>query len=346
MVEAAGGVPGLGGSTGGVPGVGGSMGGVPGVGGSTLTELATGLRFPEGPVVLPDGDVLVCELRTGTVRRVPRAGGEAVLVAECGGSANGAAIGPDGAVYLCNSGGWRWTERGPLLLPGDHAGSQADDYIGGRIQRLDLGTGAVTDLYTSCGEHQLRAPNDLVFDESGGFWFTDHGHQRARDRDRGGVYWAKADGSEIREVIFPLDSPNGIGLSPDGATLYVAETHTARLSKWALAGPGELANPSRGLGHGGTLVHGAPGGQLFDSLAVDAGGNVCVATIGNGGITVISADGDSVQHAALPDPVVTNICFGGPDLRTAYVTLSATGKLVSFEWPRPGSALAFPHPGR
>lgn len=308
---------------------------------ATLTELADGLLFPEGPIVLPDGDVLFCELRGGTVRRVAAGGGEPTLVAEPGGSPNGAALGPDGAVYLCNSGGWRWTDLGPLTLPGDHHGTQAEDYIGGRVQRLDLSTGAVTDLYTECDGRPLRAPNDLVFDASGGFWFTDHGHRRERDSDRGGVYWARPDGSEIREVIHPVDAPNGIGLSPDGSTLYVAETHTGRVFSWALAGPGELAAPNPPFGNGGTLLHGAPGNQLFDSLAVDGDGYVCVATLGNGGITVISPDGQSVQHAALPDPLTTNICFGGPELRTAYVTLSATGKLVSFEWPRPGLPLAF-----
>lgn len=306
-----------------------------------LTELADGLQFPEGPVVLPDGDLLVCELRTGNLVRVPAGGGEKAVAAHVGGSANGAAIGPDGAIYVCNSGGWRWTEMGPIVLPGDHDGSQADDYIGGRVQRVDLATGEVRDLYTECDGHPLKAPNDLVFDTSGGFWFTDHGHMRRRERDRGGVYYATPDGSSIREAIYPVDSPNGVGLSPDGSTLYVAETYTGRVYSWALAGPGELANPDPPFGNGGTLLHGAPGGNLFDSLAVDGEGNVCVATLSNGGITVISPDGESVQHAALPDPVTTNICFGGEGLRTAYVTLSATGKLVSFAWPRPGLALAF-----
>ncbi len=308
---------------------------------TSLTELADGLQFPEGPVVLPGGDLLVCELRTGSLRRIAANGSSNEIVADCGGSANGAALGPDGAVYVCNSGGWRWTDLGPMMLPGDHSGTQADDYIGGRIQRVDLATGSVTDLYTECDGRPLRAPNDLVFDSAGGLWFTDHGHMQARVRDRGGLYYAKADGSQIREVVFPIDSPNGVGLSPDGGTVYVAETHTGRVFSWTLDGPGVVAGPPSPFGNGGTLVHGAPGNQLFDSLAIDGAGHICVATLGNGGITVISPDGESVQHAALPDPLTTNLCFGGPELRTAYATLSATGKLVSFEWPRPGLLLAF-----
>lgn len=309
---------------------------------TTLAELASGLRFPEGPVVLPDGDLAVCELRSGTVSRVPAAGGAPTVIATLGGSPNGAALGPDGALYVCNSGGWRWTEVGPLTIPGGHDGTQAEDYVGGRIQRIDLSDGAFTDLYTECDGIPLKAPNDLVFDASGGFWFTDHGHMRRRERDRGGIYYAQPDGSAISEAIFPLDSPNGVGLSPDGTRLYAAETHTGRVYQWQLAGPGVLANPDPPFGNGGTLLHGAPGNNLFDSLAVDGDGYVCVATLTNGGITVISPDGASVQHAALPDPLVTNICFGGEDLRTAFVTMSGTGKLVSFQWPRPGLRLAFP----
>ena len=309
-----------------------------------LRELASGLRFPEGPVVLPDGDIAVTELNAGTIRRVPANGGESTVIADCGGSPNGAAIGPDGALYVTNSGGWNWTEMGPFLLPGGHGGTRAlgDGYIGGRIQRVDLTTGEVTDLYRECEGRPFSAPNDIVFDSTGGFWFTDHGHTHDRVRDLGGLFYAQPDGSSVREVVHPIDSPNGVGLSPAGDRVYVADTHSGRVYSWALSGPGQLANPNPPFGNGGELLYGAPGGDLYDSLAVDGEGYVCVATLANGGITVISPDGQSVRHASLPDPLVTNIAFGGDDLRTAYVTLSGGGKLVAFEWPRPGLRLAFP----
>lgn len=307
---------------------------------SELREVASGLRYPEGPLVLGDGSVLVCEMAAGVLTKVTPAGAVS-MAAECGGSPSGAALGPDGNVYVCNGGGWRWTRVGDALIPGDRHGTQADDYAGGRIQRVDVRTGEVEELYSECEGRPLRCPHDLVFDSSGGFWFTDIGNARERERDRTGVHRARADGSEIREVIFPLDAPSGIGLSPDAARLYVAETFTARLWYWDLAGLGEVAAQGSPAAHGGRLVVGAPGYQLFHSLAVDAEGQVCVATAVNGGITVVSPDGDAVQHAALPDPAVTGICFGGEDLRTAYVTLAGAGKLVAFEWPWPGLALAF-----
>jgi gluconolactonase len=260
-------------------------------------------------------------------------------VAELGGSPNGAAIGPDGAAYVCNSGGFCFMDLGPIAVPQTPEGvTQPDDYIGGRIQRVDLSTGEWTDLYTEVDGHGLRGPNDLVFDGDGGFWFTDHGKRRVRDEDRGGLYYARPDGSSVTEVVYPLEAPNGVGLAPDGRRLYVAETHTGRLWAWDLSGAGQLA----GTANDRTLVAGLPGMQLFDSLAVEEGGNVCVATLVNGGISVISPGGD-VEHLAadgeLFDPLVTNICFGGADRTTAWITLSGTGRLVRCDWPRPGLRL-------
>jgi gluconolactonase len=299
-----------------------------------LRELASGLLFPEGPIALPDGSVLLVEIKRGTLTRVSPDGRTSV-VAKTGGGPNGAALGPDGKVYVCNNGGFEWHEVGPFLLPGN----QPADYLGGSIQRVDLATGAVETLYRECGGNPLRGPNDLVFDATGGFWFTDHGKTRPRDRDRGGLYYARPDGLTLREVVYPLDAPNGVGLSPDGRRVYVAETHTGRVFYWNLSGPGEIA--PHASPNGGHLLAGLPGMQLLDSLAVDAQGNVCVATLVNGGITIISPDGAKQEHVPMPDPLTTNICFGGKDLATAYITLSATGKLVSTPWPNRGLALAF-----
>src|SRR4051794_29389551 len=145
-------------------------------------------------------------------------------------------------------------------------GHQPHDYIGGRIQRIDIDTGEVEDLYTECNGIGLRGPNDLVFDAHGGVWFTDPGKGRPPEMDRGGLYYAKADGSSITEVVYPLASPNGVGLSPDGAKVYVAETHSGRLWSWDVESPGVLtgasATPDR-------LLYDFPGFQLLDSLAVD-----------------------------------------------------------------------------
>jgi len=215
----------------------------------------------------------------------------------------------------------------------------APGWTSGSIQRVDLVTGAVDTLYTECDGHPLLAPNDIVFDATGGFWFTDHGKTRPRERDVTGIFYAHADGSRLEEAIFPSENPNGIGLSPDGKRLYVAETYTAKLWYFDIVGPGKLDRGESLTGTGAHFLYGAGGYSWFDSLGVDSAGNVCVATIGNGGISVISPQGDLVEFVPTGDPFTTNICWGGPDLRTAYITLSGTGRLISMEWPRPGLAL-------
>ena len=306
---------------------------------SKLNTLATGLKFPEGPIALPDGAVLLVEIARGTLSRVAP-DGSVDVVAETGGGPNGAAIGPDGKCYICNNGGFEWVERRGRIYPGELAA----DYEGGRIERVDLATGAVEVLYEAADGIPLRGPNDIVFDAEGGFWFTDHGKTAARQRDRTGVFYAKADGSHIEEVIFPMEAPNGIGLSPAEDELYVAETPTGRLWAFPLAAPGKLAGPGDGRADrpdGGRLLPGRAGYFLFDSLAVDAAGRVCIATIIDGGITVLRPDGGAPDFVPMPDRLTTNICFGGEDLKTAYITLSSTGRLVSMPWSERGLPLRF-----
>lgn len=298
----------------------------------SLRVLASGLQFPEGPVALPDGSVLVAEIRGGRIRRI-RPDGRTDTLAECGGGPNGLALGPDGALYVCNNGG-------NTYAPGEvRATGPAADYLGGSIQRVDLHTGACSLLYDRCGDRRLSAPNDLVFDAFGGMYFTDMGKRHAHWRDHGALYYARADGSHIRQLAHGLHTPNGIGLSPDGRVLYVAETETARLWAWTLAEPGlPRATPGSAY-HGARLVCGLPGFQRFDSLAVDADGCLCVATLVRGEVTVVSPAGEVVWTVALGDPLITNLCFGGADLRTAYITLAQAGQLVAMDWPRPGLRL-------
>lgn len=302
-----------------------------------IIEVASGLKFPEGPIAMADGSVILVEMFGPRITRV-RPDGSKATVAEIAGGPNGAAIGPDGALYLCNNGGcFTEIDFGGLSFPGPFDPAR---YSGGRIQRLDLATGAVTDLYTSCDGRPLRAPNDLVFDAHGGFYFTDHGIRdlAARTSDLTGIYYAKADGSSIVEVDFPAESPNGIGLSPDGKKVYWAETHTGRVFQRDIVSPGVLSPTMPG--DTSVVLCGLPGLQLLDSLAVDGAGNVCVATLVNGGITVIAPNGEILRHVATGDLLTTNVCFAADGSNTAWITLSGTGRLVRMEWPWPGLRLA------
>ncbi|MEX2194408.1 MAG: SMP-30/gluconolactonase/LRE family protein [Thermoleophilaceae bacterium] len=306
-----------------------------------IETVAEGLEFPEGPVALGDGSVVVVEIARGTITRVGP-DGEKEVVAEPGDGPNGAAIGPDGKLYVCNNGGtFTWVDMGGVLAPGPF---DPVAYRGGRIERVDVDTGEVDVLYDSCDGRPLRGPNDLVFDAHGGFWFTDHGIREERTSDRSPLYYARADGSDIREAVFPVDEPNGIGLSPDGSRLYAAETYTGRVWWWEITKPGEVAEVPGILPHGGTILRGM-GGERFlqglDSLAVDGEGWVCVGTLLNGGISSVSPDGGTVEFLETGDPFTTNICFGGEGYRTAYITLSGSGRLAKTQWPRPGLQLAY-----
>src|SRR5207245_2643605 len=127
-----------------------------------ITEITSGLGFPEGPVWMPDGTVLVVEMQHGRITRVH----------------------PDGRKETVAE-----PARGE-----------------GRVQRV------------------------------------------------GAIYYAQPDGSSIREVVFPSESPNGIGLSPDGARLYAAETHTGRLYAWNVTGPGEVERNA--VGAMGAMIRG------------------------------------------------------------------------------------------
>jgi gluconolactonase len=305
-----------------------------------IREIASGLQFPEGPVAMADGSVLLVEIARGTLSRVTP-DGRVHVVATLGGGPNGAAIGPDGAVYVCNNGGFNWhTEPDGCHRPN----GQATDYSGGRVERVDLDTGRFERLYDTVDGLALRGPNDIVFDAHGGFYFTDLGKTRPTEMDRGGLYYGQPDGSAAAVIARPVLTPNGIALSPDGSTLYYAETEGARLWAFDITAPGQVRKQGWPSPHGGRMIVAAPGGhyQRFDSMAVDAFGNVCIATLMHGGISIVSPDGSLSSHVPLPDRFTTNLCFGGPQRRTVFVTLSGSGKLVAIDdWPVPGLALNF-----
>lgn len=292
--------------------------------------IAEGLAFPEGPVAMSDGGVLCVEITAGRLTRIESDGAKRV-VAELGGGPNGAAIGPDGAVYVCNNGGLSPDSQGPPS-----------------IQRVDLETGDWDVLYAASGARPLQAPNDLVFDASGRFWFT--------DLVGNAIHYAAADGSSCEPVIEHVPAPNGIGLAPDGESVVWAQTHTRQVMRRRLTGPGSVVESPgydiQSLVRTGevdpfVLVAGLPGAMELDSLAIDSAGHVCVGTLVEGGMTEIPLDGgpEDIVHWTLPaslhDRAVTNIAFGGDDLRTAYLTCSLTGRLVRCRWPRPGLRLAF-----
>jgi gluconolactonase len=304
----------------------------------TMEVVASGLRFPEGPIALADGSMLVVEVLGGTLSRVAP-DGQVSVEARLGGGPNGAAIGPDGRCYVCNNGGFDAIElAGGVRIPREAPA----DTPPGSIQVVDLDTGAVETLYGHGEETPFWGPNDLVFDDAGGFWFTDFGRDRGPVRQRGAIYYARADGSAIRRVLSPVDSPNGIGLSPDGRSLYFVTTFEAHVWRYRLSGPGVIDAAGGAMPGGGTIIGRAGPGQYLDSLAIDSAGRICVASPGQGAIQVFAPEGGTPTVIPTDDFLTTNICFGGPDLRTAYITLGSSGRLVKMDWDAAGLKLAYP----
>jgi len=315
------------------------------------------------------------DIENQTLSRVA-AGRKPDVVTQLPGGPNGVAIGPDGAAYVANDGGFQFFRLDQALnsivglgkLPAAIAeaasqiwvtGDQAAHYSGGSVQRVDLKTGEYSTLYTgfvtgssaskqAMETNTLKSPDDLVFDSAGGFWFTDWGKQRGRVRDITGIYYALPDGSYCAEIIYPANAPNGIALSPDGKRLYVAETYSQRVVYWDVASPGVISSDPA-TPNGGHVLASVPG--LCDSMKVDEQGNVYVATLTSNGLlansflSIISPAGEILENMLIdvtpPDPFPSNLCFGGPDRQTAYITCGGTGTLVQCRMAIPGLAPAF-----
>lgn len=304
--------------------------------------LASGLGFTEGPVVTGEGTVFAVDIDGGHVLRIQN--GRVDVVATPGGGPNGLALETTSTGIIANNGGFLWSDvGGGLRIPIDRAThtNEPPGFTGGWLERVDLTSGEVSVLHRECEGRPLRGPNDLVFDQEGGLWFTDHGKGRHASVDRGGLYYVPPDWSAVREIAFPLLGPNGVGLSPDGSKVYVSETHTGRLWVWDLAGPGEV-RPSAGslaVRHGGTCLAATP--FSFDSLAIEEDGRIAIGAIADG-IVVITPDGQEAEVHPVPGDITTNIAFGGADGRRAVITLSRSGGVVQASWPRPGLAVGPP----
>ena len=303
------------------------------LGGHSFEVITEDLAFPEGPVWIEDGSVIVVEVAGGRITRV-LPDGRHELVADCGGGPGGAALGPDGALYVCNNGGMQAKfEAGRWKTMGE----AGPGYHGGWIDRIDLTNGSIDRLYESADGIPLAGPNDIVFDSNGGFWFTDFGKPMGESIRKGAILYATPDGKSIHRVV---TGPrfNGIALSPDETTLYGVITHESLVVEFDITTPGTLHPDS--LPRGRTVAQ-FPARHVLDSMAVEAGGRLCVATtFAQPGIGVVDPITGGIGLVEIEDPSPTNICFGGHDMQDAWITLSGKGKLVKTRWQRPGLALA------
>ncbi len=276
--------------------------------------VAEGLKFPEGPAFDREGNLYIVEIMGGQVSRI-RPNGKLEVFARTGGGPNGSQFGPDGLLYVCNNGGFDGSEAG-------------------RVERIAK-DGTVERWLTEAEGEPLHRPNDLVFDEGGNIYFTDPiwapDGALTEESPPGHVCFATPEGAVTR-LHTGLRFPNGIALSPDARTLVVCESGTGKLHAFPVEAPGRLG-PIRVFADLGP-------GTVPDGFAFDAEGFVLCCGHGTGRLQVFPpAGGKKVTEFAFEDPGITNVCFGGPEFRTLFVTESRAGRVVRVDWERPGMRL-------
>lgn len=257
---------------------------------TALAVLASGLSFPEGPTLSPDGQTLYCvnvgasflsrlDLRTHIFTR------EWVTLPD-NGRGNGMTLGPDGALYVADVGARR-------------------------IVRVGLPDGNITVIVdkTDTGE-ALLGPNDLVFSRDGDLYFTDP--NGSHDMPIGAVYKVAHGTRAVSQVAGGLRYPNGLVLSPDEKTLYVALSPLNSVVAFDLAGGTQASFASVPSPDG---MRARPGGGLY------------VACYSSGEIAEVGADGEVLRRLPAGGANPTNLCFA-PGGRGLYVTESATDTLV------------------
>ena len=284
--------------------------------------LTDGLQFPEGPVWEPNGTLYVTEIIGGRITAIAPNGTKRTF-AETSGAPNGAALGPDGYLYVTNNGG-----KNP-----------------GYIQRIDT-HGKVETLYDRCDGQPFHGPNDLVMDTHGGFYFTDPGPLTREGTKFGHLYYARRDGSSVKRMQYLFLLPNGIALTPDDTTLIVLESLTSRVWAIPIESPGVLGQVDAGARSGSprawpisALLTTVPQPAAPDGMCVDATGNLLICAHNSGVVSVHAPDGKPLSQIAVEDRRLTNCCFGDADLQTLYVTESGLGRVVTVRWERPGLRL-------
>lgn len=269
----------------------------------------SGLGFPEGPVVMPDGSIAFVDLADQAIRTY-RDGAVSVLC-RVDGSPNGMQLGPDGDLYVCNNGGLKPHPTHGLL--------RAIPEIAGRIQRID-GDGICHDFAVDLPGAKPSRPNDLVFSPEGDLIFTDPQNWEAIGADpkayRGGqLLRAKPDGKV--DLLAPMDSfPNGLVFHPDG-TLLVNTSMSNRIYQFDWSARG-VSNKRE--------WHCFDSAFLPDGMAV-AGDRVYVAGSMGDRVAVLNLEGRLLEMIDLgPGSDPTNLCV---QARTLWVTLGFQGELVS-----------------
>jgi gluconolactonase len=271
-----------------------------------IEKVATGFTFTEGPLWRPDGLLWFSDVPGNVVRSVTPAGEVKVIIRNAGGSVSappGAFIGPngmiadkDGAALLCQHGNRRIVRVGKDLT--------------------------MTPYIEKFEGHRFNSPNDLVYRSDGSLYFTDPPYGLTKQDDDpakelkfNGVFLYK--GGKLKVLIQDLNRPNGIALSPDEKTLYVANSDEKKrfLMRYDVAADGTVSHGRMFYDFSGAKEQGIP-----DGMKVDSKGNIYAA--GPEGVWVFSPEG---KHLGTIQPGETAAnCGWGDDGRTLYITATTS----------------------
>ena len=287
------------------------------VGKDTAPAPAAVVCFLEGPAVDATGNVFFSDIAGNRILKMDPKGAVTTFRADSG-RTNGNCFDAQGRLISCEGG-----EQGPGRR---------------RVVRTDMKTGEVTVLTDKYDGKRYNSPNDCCVDGKGRIWFTDprYGADRSDlEMDVEAVYRIDGEGKAARVLTQKeINRPNGIAVSPDDKTLYVIDSHPkvgGNRKVWAfdLAADGSLSKQR--------VVYDFGKGRGGDGMRVDMKGNLWVAAginkpRGNAGesldvpagVYVISPEGKLLGRIPVPEDLVTNLAFGGPERKTLYVTAGKT----------------------
>ena len=269
---------------------------------------ATPHSFLEGPSFDRRGNLWLTDIVFGRIFCVTPAG-EWSVVAEYDGEPNGLAFHRDGWAAITDA------KRGLL--------------------RLNPETGEVSPLLPRARREGFRGVNDCTFAKNGDLFFTDQGQTGLQD-PAGRVYRLRAGASQADALISNVPSPNGLVLTEDAHTLYVAATRDNAIWRVPITEDGGVIRVGRFIAMSGGLA--GP-----DGMAMDVEGNIAVAHAGMGSVWIFSRLGEPLLRIRSPRGLATtNVCFGGHENSDVFITESDSGSVLRARWKHPG-AMLFSH---
>lgn len=280
--------------------------------------VAAGICFLEGPAVDRAGNVYFSDIQGNRILKLDTAGAVTTFRADSG-RTNGNTFDAQGRLISCEG-----AENGP----------------GGRrrIVRTDLATGHVEVLTERYEGKRYNSPNDVVVDPAGRIWFTDPLYAPDRsimEHDHEAVYRLDPSGQVTRVITQPaIGRPNGLAITPDGQTLYLIDSNYIRPDGnrkiWAfeIAADGSVGKQrllyNFGRGRGGDGMRLDQQGNLWVAAGISAPRTPNETADVPTGVYVISPAGVLLGRIPIPEDVITNLAFGGPEKKTLYVTAGKT----------------------